>query len=120
MSNNRKCQRTGKRIFRSEDEAKRALSRIRTSQDHRDKTPDRFYKCPFCGGIHLTSKTQPLGDVVVITEPDPPPEADPLDVALFDVAALERVVRRCIAEQCGACMHDPEWGAYLIRKGVTA
>ena len=47
----------GKRRYRSEIDAKIALTRIaRTGDDsRRDKTPRRAYRCGTCKGWHLTS-----------------------------------------------------------------
>lgn len=46
---------TGKRRFHDEAEAKRVLGRIQTGEK-RATTPTRVYRCPRCGGWHLTSQ----------------------------------------------------------------
>ena len=58
MSNGKRCGRTGKVRFRDDDEAKAALSRIRSDRgERRAKVPVRWYDdCEYCGGVHLTSQ----------------------------------------------------------------
>lgn len=47
-----------KRRYRSEIDAMIALSNAGNSHDGRAKTEVRCYRCPKCGGWHLTSKAR--------------------------------------------------------------
>ena len=55
-----RCPTPRKRRFRSEEDARWALSRIDGSRSTKDMDPVRYYHChPGCGGYHLTSRTNP-------------------------------------------------------------
>ena len=113
----RKCPVTRKRSFHDEAEAKRGLTAVRQTAPPGDlNVPVRYYRCEHCHRWHLTS--QPVDESrrrlptdAPVAPPPPPPRT-----LEDEVAALERIIRRCIADNCGTCMHDPEWGAYLIRR----
>ena len=51
------CKATGKRKFYTEQAAKTALIQSSKNKDRRHLRREcRYYKCPDCGGWHLTSK----------------------------------------------------------------
>lgn len=114
----KKC-RTGKRGFRSEQQAKDALTAI--SQDARGEndpdrraTPNRYYPCGHCHRWHLTSA--PPVELPEAHYPRPHRhEPTELEQALEDVRELEGIVKACIADGCGSCMHSAAYGAYKIR-----
>ena len=63
VAKTKRCQITGKVSYRDASSASRALTNIAHSVDVGDlddtgKLPNRQYKCPFCGHIHLTSKEE--------------------------------------------------------------
>jgi hypothetical protein len=63
MACTQRC-RTGKKQYHGEDEAKKALTRIKQDLvDVRERTPVRVYRCPFCKRWHLTSQPEDRGRV---------------------------------------------------------
>jgi hypothetical protein len=116
------CQ-TGKKLFRSEEQAKRALTLIRQHENDGKGIPSRYYECPFGPGRHYHLTSQTLRDYGGILryprEPEPPAELTPLEKAERDRDTLERIVRKCIAEGCGTCMHSSDWGRFLIEHMTT-
>lgn len=57
------CKQTGKRTFRSEQEAERALAgaksrakSMRVKGQERKRREKRYYPCKHCSGFHLTSQ----------------------------------------------------------------
>lgn len=109
-----KC-RTGKRGWRDEAQAKNQLTRILQSGDQRKVMPKRIYQCEFCHHWHFTSRDETPGHFRERKEAPQRPDLTPLEQAEADRDALEGIVRRCIADGCGMCMHDPAWGAFRIR-----
>ena len=57
-----KCPRTGKKYFRSAEQAQRALEDASWWRDHGDvqRQERRVYSCEYCAGFHLTSQPKPL------------------------------------------------------------
>lgn len=116
------CQ-TGKKLFRSEEQAKRALTLIRQHEDDGKGKPTRWYECPFGPGRHYHLTSQTLKEYGGIPrhprEPEPPVELTPLERAERDRDTLERIVRRCIAEGCQTCMRSADWGLFQIEHMTT-
>jgi len=111
-----KC-RTGKKAYRSFDQAKSALTRIHQSGPMIEdgKIPRRAYICPHCHRYHLTAGL--VANVFAedgSEPPEPPRKLTPLEQAEADRDALEAIVRACIADGCGSCMHSVAWGRYQI------
>jgi hypothetical protein len=54
------CKRTGKRRFRTQEDAETALRESRKLQQNRwhggKRAECRWYRCEFCDGFHLTSR----------------------------------------------------------------
>ncbi|MDE1904858.1 MAG: hypothetical protein KGH75_00220 [Rhodospirillales bacterium] len=124
MSNGKRCVRSGgKTTYPDERRAKQALTSIRKRVEETGRgeeyVPTSAYRCTYCHKWHLTSS------VSVGVPYDPPPsepasERTPLEQSEEDRLLLEGIVRRCIATNCGACMHDKDWGLYRIRRGLIA
>ena len=57
-----KCPRTGKKYFRSAEQAERALEDASWWREHGDEQRQerRVYECEYCAGFHLTSQPKPL------------------------------------------------------------
>ena len=63
MTRKRRACRTGKVRYHDQAEAKRAITNVRFGLAKRTLedtgvTPKRTYRCPLCGGWHLTSEPQ--------------------------------------------------------------
>jgi hypothetical protein len=114
-----KC-RTGKRRYRYEQDAKKALTRIHQTGEKRANTPVRAYPCGMCGGWHLTHQDGDGASTAVEPRPAPPqpPPRTPLEEAEMDRSILEGVILRAIARGDEA-LYDPAWGEYRIRRGMT-
>lgn len=56
------CDRTGKKMYKDAADAKRAITNIKGQVGRNlpdtGKVPMRAYRCPFCGGLHLTSEKE--------------------------------------------------------------
>jgi hypothetical protein len=114
-----KC-RTGKAGYRSPEQAKRAITRIRQSEDKRERTPDRYYECEFGPHFHLTAQAaDPTPWTRGGERPPEPVEETPLQTAERQRDELQALVESCVNDGCQACMRSTAWARYRIERGLT-
>jgi hypothetical protein len=52
---------SGKDRYKTEDDALKAMRRIRSWHSERERLPGRVYHCHLCNGFHMTSKNPNQG-----------------------------------------------------------
>ncbi len=58
MTARRRACKTGKRSWRSQEQAKDALTLIRQSPERNDPYPTKAYRCPHCHRWHLATEAE--------------------------------------------------------------